>query len=122
MRHVTLGYYNVPDRAAINEGLRIRYMRNMITEDQFKVILQRTDKKLEKNREMRNIIELLMTTSTDIILRFYAKLTDVNNPELDGSILDELRPIVEYANECLVDIGKVYVGATIQYNYDLDVR
>jgi len=118
MRHVTLGQYNVPNRAAINEELRIRYMRNMISEDQFKVILQRTDKKLEKKREIRNIIELLMTTSTDIILRFSAKLYETN-PALDDTILDELKPIVKYANGCLIEIGNVYSGTTLQYNYEL---
>lgn len=122
MRHVTLAHYNVPNRAAIHEELRIRYMRNMISENEFKVILQRTDKKLEKKREIRNIVELLMTTSTDIILRFYAKLNHETNPELDSKILDELRPIVDYANGCLTEIGRVYSGTTIQYNYELGVN
>ena len=118
LRYVTLADYNIPNRDVINEGLRIRYMRNQITEDQFKVQLQRMDKRIEKKREVRNIVELLVTTSTDIILRFNAKLMNEQRPELDGKILDELRPIVEYANGCLIEIGKVYTGKSMQFNYE----
>ena len=122
MRYVTLADYNIPNRDAINEALRIKYMRNMITEDQFKIQLQRMDKLIEKKREIRNIIELLVTTSTDVILRFYTKLMDQTNPELDGNILDELRPIIDYANGCLSEIGKVYTttGRGIQFNYEFN--
>ena len=122
MRHVTLNEYEIPNRAAINERLRIQYMRNRITEENFKITLQRTDKKIEKKRETRDIITLLLTTATDIILRFYAKLRDETNPELDGKILDELKPIVDYANECLMEIGRVYNGKTIQYTYEFSIK
>ena len=122
MRHVTLNEYEIPNRAAINERLRVQYMRNRITEENFKITLQRTDKKIEKKRETRDIITLLLTTATDIILRFYAKLRDETNPELDGKILDELKPIVDYANECLMEISRVYNGKTIQYTYEFSIK
>lgn len=122
MRHVTINEYDIPNRAAINERLRVQYMRRRISEENFKITLQRMDKRIEKKRETRDIITLLLTTSTDIILRFYNKLRDETNPELDGKILDELKPIVDYANECLLEIGKVYVGKTIQYTYEFSIK
>ena len=122
MRYVTLNEYDIPNRAAINERLRVQYMRNRISEEYFKVTLQRTDKRIEKKRETRDIITLLLTTSTDIILRFYNKLRDETNPELDGKIVDELKPIVDYANECLREIGRVYTGKTIQYSYEFSIQ
>ena len=120
LRYVILHGYNIPDRALINQELRIRYMRNRIDEDQFKIALQRTEKKIEKRREIRNIIELLMTTATDVISRFYAKLLEVEQPDLDKKILEEIPPIVDYTNECLTEIGKVYSCKSLKFDYELN--
>ena len=57
-----------------NEDLRIQYMRNMITEEKFKFQLQQSDKKSQKMREISNILNMVILTTTDILHRFHDEL------------------------------------------------
>jgi hypothetical protein len=101
-----------------NLGLRIQYMRNNITEDEFKITLQRDEKKYEKNRELRNVFELLETAVTDIILRFVEHLEQCEPGQWENKIIKEIEQIVSYANECFLDISKTYNSKCIIFtNY-----
>jgi hypothetical protein len=91
-------------------------MRNLITEVKFKTDLQRSDKRAQKRREIRNVFELLSTTVTDIVLRFYQSLVQEEPGQFDTSILEEVKPIVKYANECLADIARTYTSKAIRFN------
>jgi len=119
MRYAILPRYEVLNRERRNETLRIQYMRNHITEDHFKTTLQRNEKKYEKNREIRNILDILKTTVTDIVFRFsaHANVAEANN--WSPAILEEIDPIVDYANACLVDISKVYNSKRLQFSNEL---
>jgi hypothetical protein len=97
---------DTPNNIRRNEKLRVKYMRKRITEDEFKNTLQRDDKKFQKNREINNVYEILTNTITDIIFRFLDVLQNSNT--LNAKILKEVDPIVQYVNECLVDISKTY--------------
>jgi len=102
-----------------NEGLRIQYMRNQITEDDFKITLQRDEKKYEKNRELRNVFELLETTITDIIVRFVEYLEQCEPGQWENTIIKEVEQIVNYANDCFLDISKTYNSKSIRFTNHL---
>ena len=102
-----------------NQELRIQYMRNKITEDAFKITLQRDEKKYEKNREIRNVFELLETTITDIILRFIEHLEQCEAGKWENTIIKEVEQIVNYANDCFSDISKTYNSKCIRFTNHL---
>lgn len=119
MRYVILARYEIVNRERRNEALRIQYMRNFITEDHFKTTLQRNEKKYEKNREIRNILDILKTTVTDIVFRFDAHLNAAPANSWCLDILEEIDPIVDYANDCLADISKVYNSKRLSFSNEL---
>ena len=98
-----------------NQRLRIRFMRNQITEDKFKILVQQSDKKHQKLREISNLLQLLHDTTSDIILRFSE---EISSPDWTYNLdtINEIDPIVNYANECFVDIGKTYDSKVITFN------
>ena len=102
-----------------NQDLRIQYMRNKITEDDFKITLQRDEKKYEKNRELRNIFDLLETTVTDIILRFVEHLEQCEPGQWENKIIKEIEQIVSYTNDCFLDISKTYNSKCIIFTNHL---
>jgi len=97
-----------------NQQLRIDYLRKVIDENVFKTKLQQCEKNNLKKIEINNIYTLLINTVSDIILRFREDLH--LNDTLDTSILYEIDPIVEYANECFAEISKTYNSTTIKYS------
>ncbi len=101
-----------------NQQLRIDYLRKVIDENVFKTKLQQCEKSNLKNIEINNIHTLLINTVSDIILRFREHLH--LNDTLDTSILYEIDPIVEYANECFADISKTYTCRLIKYSNTLN--
>lgn len=119
MRYVILPRYEVLNRERRNEYLRIQYMRNFIDQNKFKTTLQRNEKKYEKHREIRNILDVLKSTVTDIILRFDAYLEGNPTGNFSVTILEEIDPIVDYANNCLSDISKVYTSKRLEFSNEL---
>ena len=53
-----------PDHIMNNQALRIQYLRNQISEDDFKCMLQRNDKRNRKKREYYNIHIMMINTMT----------------------------------------------------------
>jgi hypothetical protein len=123
MRYTLMARHAVPvNRERINESLRINYMMNNITENDFKSRLQRDDKKYSKNREIHNVLEILLNTITDILFRFslHVGTARMNSWVLD--ILEEIDPIVDYVNECLRDISKTYSSKLIQFSNEMRIK
>lgn len=120
MDHVILPRYAIQNRERRNEDLRIKYMRNQITEDDFKTVLQRNEKKCEKYREIHNILDVLKTTVTDIVVRFIDHLEKCRAGNWEDKILKEVGPIINYANECLSDISKTYKSKCIIISNELE--
>lgn len=98
-----------------NQDLRIHYMRNKITPERFKSLLQQRNKKAHKQREILNIIDVVVNTTTDILYRFREYLTNSPRTECEVDILDEIDRIREYANECLVDISYTYGSVLLRF-------
>ena len=118
-RYAVIDRYRTND-ITDNQELRIKYLRNQITEDEFKRLLQREDKRIQKYRSVFNVFHVLTTTITDIIYRFRERLYNdefVENLEYRKQtieILDETKAISKYANECLEEISKTYKSKLIQ--------
>lgn len=103
-----------------NEELRILYMQNRISEDEFKRRLQIQNKKHHKNMELRNIFRLVVDSMTDIIYRFYEEVKK-SDWKFDYTILNEAEQLRQYANECLADISRTYNSVKIQLNSQFDI-
>jgi hypothetical protein len=97
-------------------------MLNNITEDDFKITLQRNEKKANKYQEIYHVLEVLSNTVTEILFRFQGRL-EANDP-LDAAlpILDEIEVIITYVNNCLRDIGKAYTCKTLMCTHKLEIR
>lgn len=115
--HYRLTYVNRfrVDDVLNNQDLRIRYLRNLIDENEFKSILQKNDKKNSKKRDIYLVYIMFINTTTDILYRFCDVITNMNLMNIDEegvmdlmNILDEIKHIVKYSNECLQDIENTY--------------
>lgn len=99
-----------------HQDLRVAYLRNYIDETEFKIRLQRMDKKTSRQREIYDILTVIQNAVTDILYRYYEKV-NVNTTydslieEEKREILlipDEIKNIINYANECLKDVSTTY--------------
>ena len=111
---VELENYRV-DRVNDNQELRIDYLLNKISEDDFKIVLQRREKMTQKKREIHNIIRLIVDTVTDILHRFNDQVNN-NLWNLDFSIVEEIHAIMKYADECFSDIAKTYDSKKVSFH------
>jgi len=105
-----------------NMELRIDYMMNRITMDEFKYKLQCLNKKHMKSHEIHQVFDMLVVSITDIIYRFSDYIENVKYiPNVSFAILDEIPPICDFANECFCDIQIAYGGVVPQVDYKLNV-
>lgn len=120
MTHIDLPSYAV-DHVLDNEDLRIDYMRQKITEDEFKTRIQRSEKKHQKKREIHDVLTMLINTLTDIMYRFHEHVNSISQffHPISDEILKEVDQIVIYANECLSDISSVYNSKCYMINENL---
>jgi hypothetical protein len=105
------------DHVLNHQDLRVAYLRKYIDEREFKMRLQRMDKKTNMQREIYDILNVVQNAVTDILYRYHDKIvnmilayelsSDETKAELD-IIMDEIPRIIEYANECLHDVSKTY--------------
>lgn len=111
LRDVELRKYRT-DQAENNLELRIEYLRGKITEETFKVKVQRANKAFDKKREIFQVADLLQRTITEILLRMNRDLRiflpeDITK-EQANQYISEINGIVDYVNECLHDISNTY--------------
>ena len=102
-----------------NQDLRIHYMRNKLSAERFKTLLQQRNKKTHKQREILNVIDIVVNTVTDILQRFREYLISSSQTECDIEMLLEIDHIREYANECLTDISHTYGSVLLQFTETL---
>lgn len=111
-RFAVIERYRVDD-ILNNQDLRVRYLRNLMNEDEFKAILQKNDKKNSKKRDIYLVYIMFINTATDILYRFMDILGDRDDINDDKQrllidTLNEVKHIVKYSNECLDEIEKTY--------------
>jgi hypothetical protein len=91
--------------AQITNQLRKEYLNKDCDLEQFKSDIESLDRKISKSTEMIQVLNLIITTVTEIVFRFK---TSVESVSCDMSIPNEITEIVKYGNQCLVRIGITY--------------
>ena len=81
---------------------RISYLMNIITEEEYKFLLQKDEKSREKQRDINNILTMIVHTGTDIIRQF------VNKEMNSLQTTDIITNLIKYTNETLLIISKRY--------------
>lgn len=100
-----------------NEILRIQFMNNEISEEKFKTMIQRNDKKNVKQAEIYDILQFAETTISDIINRMIDDLTNsFQNKYNFHNIYIEINGLRDYCNNAFDDISKTY--DCVLYNFD----
>jgi hypothetical protein len=100
-----------------NQDLRIRYLENGMSENEFKMCIQRNDKKSKKNVEISQVLQLANTTVTDIVYRVMDNLEKSDNGKHNVlSYLNEIEEIRNYCINILKDIAFTY--NTVQYGFN----
>jgi hypothetical protein len=113
VRRVEVQRYAV-DRIANNLDIRIHYMMNKLTEDDFKRKLQKREKDMQKKTEISNVLAMFVTCATEIFHRLYQKCKSLKKPVDVTPWLEELDALSKYSNECLESISVVYKCKTYQ--------
>ncbi len=104
-----------------NQDLRVKYLENLISDEDFKISIQRNDKKNRKNTEVAQVIQLANTALTDIIYRLIDHLQKTEEDKADISpFMDEIAEIIKYCNNIFRDIAFTYV--TVQYAFDVTMQ
>jgi hypothetical protein len=100
-----------------NQDLRIQFLKQEITEEQFKWQIQVNDKKNRKNTEIAQVIQLSNTAVTDIVHRIIDNLRNsaADKHNLKG-IMTEFDEIIRYCNDIFKDIAFTY--SCVQYGFD----
>lgn len=125
-RYTLLPRFEV-DTVLNHQDLRVAYLRNYIDESEFKMRLQRMDKKTSQKREIYDILTVIQNATTDILYRYLDMITQkmdnttYNRLSEDDKrdillIPSEIKNIINYANECLQDVSTTY--GTIQKRLD----
>lgn len=85
-----------------NRYLRVMYMLNEVSEDNFKRELQRREKQRERYRDINNIFQMVVDTGGDLLRQY------ILESERIDEILDISKKLIEYANEVIRSIRKRY--------------
>jgi hypothetical protein len=106
-----------------NENLRIGYMRNKITEEDFKVMLQKKEKQMQKKQEIANILATFMNCMTEIIYRMTELMRTYTDNRSEATnmfleMMDEKNNLTTYTNQCLSDVSAVYKCKEYKISYD----
>ena len=94
--------------------LRIKYMLNRISEDEFKIILQRREKKIQKKQDITNLVNMFVTCMTDIIYKNFEDLKKNQGSKISyhhpviTKWKTEQNNLVDYADHCFADIADLY--------------
>jgi hypothetical protein len=69
---------NIDSHDNVKQNNRIKYLKNLTTEEEFKKIIQMNDKKYQKFQELINLYVMVRDTTTDIIHAFYDNLNAID--------------------------------------------
>ena len=87
-----------------NLQLRIHYMLNSMTDDEFKMHIQRRDKHNSKMRDIQDIYRMYIDTVSDILRQFML------DPGNEPAFMEEIRGLTEYTNGVMTRIRKRYTA------------
>ena len=105
-----------PDAIQNNLELRVQYLTEQITKEEFKSALSREAKQYNKKLEIGQVIQTVVFGMSDILTRLVNLLREINTRK--GTYVDdvdkilgmfsEIDALIDYANECLEFICKQY--------------
>ena len=121
LRTIEMPRYNHYNILTVNETLRVRYMRNMLTDERFKSLLVQNDKKNQKQREIYNVLDMVVTTTRDIMMRLSEQLKHNNWYANTPDTLNEVDGILDYANECFLEIATTYGSIKMKIGSQLNL-
>ena len=111
---IHLGVYtNMNVREDPNLYNRKKFMHGQITEYQFKVRIQRSEKAREKNRDVNNIMVMFENVLRDILIQLYNKA--IQRDDFEVMIIN----IVNYTNDSLRKVKTLYDDCVMQF-IDID--
>ena len=100
-----------------NQALRVKFLKNEITEEQFKHTIQVNDKKNKKTTELAQVIQLSITAVTDIVYRIiYDLKNSPPNQHNFETIMLEFNGIISYCNDIFKEIAFTY-NSTLSYEF-----
>jgi hypothetical protein len=89
-----------------NRDLRIQFLKNEITKDEFKNSICKREKKDEKNKEVYNVLDMYITCLTDIIYNIKENIEKSNfNTNMSKY---QIKCLKEYSNDHLKKISTIY--------------
>ena len=100
--------YNLREEHMVinNEDLRVRYLLNEVAEDYFKRVIQQREKKVEKQRELLQILRMFTITGSDMLRQMV--LRDISVSDFCKNIIN----LRDYTNNQLEIISKRYTSKT----------
>jgi hypothetical protein len=129
-----------------NQDLRILYLKNNITEEAFRITLQKREKARQKKQEYYRLFAMMVQCITEIIYRYYNEGITMEQPKPEGeninefasypgrnlipkkivvpfdSYFDEILNLISYINECLRNISNTYSSQRYVIEPDLSFR
>lgn len=112
LREIVLPQYET-NRFNDNQDLRVSFLRNQITEEYFRITLQKREKARAKKQDMYRLFAMMVQCVTEIIYRYAEEKNDASG------YLDEIQNLLEYVNTCLDNISKNYSSRRYSINNDL---
>lgn len=97
-----------------NQDLRVKYLTQEITEDKFKNILQKRNKEKGKRREIANILNMYITSSTEILYRYVDEYIKTKKNYTEYNYVCELEALIDYTNNCFKDVSELYKSTRYQ--------
>lgn len=101
IRFVEQPRFTTEVRLYSNMRLRIDFMRNKISRDEMKKILQKREKENTKKTELSNVLGMYVSCMTDLFYRLYDEKDLVK-------IKKETVELKKYVNDCFKKISKTY--------------
>jgi hypothetical protein len=90
-----------------NSDLRIRYLMGELSEEQFKITLQKRDKENRKRKRIAQILNMYINSATEIFYRLLDYMIRGNVHEFFLP-LKEMKGLIDYTNSLFRDIKTIY--------------
>jgi len=92
-----------------NADLRLQYLINSLTEQQFQVALQRREKKRNKSHEIADVFDMVIGVGGDLLWAYIREEKDISQT------YQSVQRIRMYTNNCLNSIGDRYKMSMTYY-------
>ena len=115
-KYSELRRYRVTADHEDNTELRIKYLRNLMTNEEFAKKIQQSNKSYEKKKELSQILSLFERVSSEIILRLAQNTDNWTRQTINENIVSrdlkqtiaEINGIIQYTNQALTELSQTY--------------